>query len=83
MPAPAALLSLNEIIHTSLRQPRGRPTVFRRGVSEPATLPAPLPGGRAARRKGWARLLSHLLLNRRGFRAGVKSLGRMACNWLV
>jgi len=28
--------------------------------------------------KGWARLLSHLLHNKRGFRSGVRSLGRMA-----
>ena len=32
---------------------------------------------RALKRKGWARLLSHLFQNKRGFRSGVRSLGRI------
>ena len=32
---------------------------------------------RALKRKGWARLLSHLFRNKRGFRSGVRSLGRI------
>lgn len=31
----------------------------------------------ALKRKGWARLLSHLFQNKRGFRSGVRSLGRI------
>lgn len=30
-----------------------------------------------AKRGGWSRLLSHLFHNKRGFRAGVRSLGRL------
>jgi hypothetical protein len=32
---------------------------------------------RVLKRKGWARLLSHLFQNKRGFRSGVRSLGRI------
>lgn len=75
-----AHLSSNKTSHAGLRALERR-DVFRRGLSRPAPPAASLSAEHTSRRKGWARLLSHLLQNRRGFRVGVKSLGRAASNW--
>ena len=81
MPAPSVPFSPNETRSVSTPRTCAGRRVLHRGVSKPRQLSAPLCVRLDGKRKGWARLLSHLMQNRHGVRAGLKSLGRTACRW--
>jgi hypothetical protein len=81
MSATTAPFSSNQPPLVSHKRAHTQGHILRRSVSKHARLSAHLSERCEETRKGLARILSHILKNRRGLRCGIKSLSRMACCW--